>query len=78
MSLKSISQNRKKGLSRVLGTEQVRQKPWFLLGIDHVYPVWESEEWLQNHAQHAADRGGNRARTKDEATQGQNGDEMEE
>ncbi|KAF8530922.1 hypothetical protein JB92DRAFT_2854308 [Gautieria morchelliformis] len=40
--------------------------------------IWESEEWLQTHAQHAADRGGNRARTKDEATDAQNEDAREE
>lgn len=40
------------------------------------FTVWETEEWLQNHAQHAANREDRRARTPDAAEKGD--DAMEE
>jgi len=37
--------------------------------------IWESEDWLQSHAQHAADRGGERARTQEEAKEDEKADD---
>lgn len=40
--------------------------------------VWESEDWLQNHAQHAANRGGNKPQAKDKEADVPNDEAMEE
>ncbi|KAF8592733.1 RNA-binding domain-containing protein [Ramaria rubella] len=39
--------------------------------------IWESEEWLQNHAQHAASRGGSKGRPQEETNDAQAEEAME-
>jgi peptidyl-prolyl isomerase E (cyclophilin E) len=48
------------------------------LGLTLIDLVWESEDWLQTHAQHAANRGGNKAQAEDKEAAASNDDAMEE
>lgn len=51
----------------------------FVTYVSSTIPVWESEEWLQTHAQHAAGREGVKARMEEEKDRDeQNNDAMEE